>query len=179
MPDFLTRRHGTWHFVRRVPSEFADFDNRGIVKHSTKVRIADDRTGRRAYRVALKLNEQLEAFWRGAAHGRFSVEVSRYDEVRRCARSIGFDYLENDLLVAAAPEKRLERLEALVAKGLANDPVARTALLGTEKRPAFALSKLFEEYQSLIGDEIRDLSPEQFRIWKTGRVRAVAQFVAR
>jgi len=24
MPDFLTRRNGTWHFVRRVPLEFGD-----------------------------------------------------------------------------------------------------------------------------------------------------------
>ncbi len=42
MPDFLTRRHGTWHFVRRVPSEFAEFDNRGIIRHSTKVRVSEE-----------------------------------------------------------------------------------------------------------------------------------------
>jgi hypothetical protein len=54
MPDFLTRRSGKWHFVRRVPAEFARFDERGIVKHSTKVRIAQDRTGRRVARVADK-----------------------------------------------------------------------------------------------------------------------------
>jgi hypothetical protein len=41
MADFLTRRHGTWHFVRRVPTEFAPFDRRGIIRHSTKVRISD------------------------------------------------------------------------------------------------------------------------------------------
>jgi hypothetical protein len=124
MPDCLTRRHGTWHFVRRVPSEFADFDNRRIVRHSTKVRITDDRTGRRASRVALKLNDQLEAFWRAAAQG-CGTEFTRYDEVRHRARSLGFEYIENDLLVASVAEKRLERLEALVAKGLANDPGAR------------------------------------------------------
>jgi hypothetical protein len=33
--DFLTRRNGTWHFVRRVPVEFAQYDHRGVVKHST------------------------------------------------------------------------------------------------------------------------------------------------
>jgi hypothetical protein len=52
MPDFLTRRNGTWHFVRRVPTEFASFDRRGIIKHSTRVRVASDRAGRRAARVA-------------------------------------------------------------------------------------------------------------------------------
>ena len=40
MSDFLTRRNGTWHFVRRVPVEFAAFDRRGIIRHSTKVRVA-------------------------------------------------------------------------------------------------------------------------------------------
>jgi hypothetical protein len=31
MSDFLTRRGSTWHFVRRVPSEFAALDRRVIV----------------------------------------------------------------------------------------------------------------------------------------------------
>jgi len=34
MPGFLTRRHGTCHFVRRVPIEFAAFDVRGIYTQS-------------------------------------------------------------------------------------------------------------------------------------------------
>ncbi len=51
MPDFLTRRNGTWHFVRRVPIEFADVDRRGVVRHSTKIKIRNDRAGRRAARV--------------------------------------------------------------------------------------------------------------------------------
>jgi hypothetical protein len=41
MPDFLTRRNGTWHFVRRVPAEFTSFDRRSVIRHSTKVRVAD------------------------------------------------------------------------------------------------------------------------------------------
>lgn len=67
MPDFLTRRDVVWHFVRRVPTEFASFDKRGIVRHSTKVRVVSDRTGRRATRVADKLNTELEAYWQQLA----------------------------------------------------------------------------------------------------------------
>jgi hypothetical protein len=63
MPDFLTRRRGTWHFVRRVPAEFTSIDRRRVVKHSTKVRVADDRNGRQASRIAQKFNEQLESYW--------------------------------------------------------------------------------------------------------------------
>ena len=63
MPDFLTRRNGTWHFARRVPVEFAEVDPRGVVKHSTRIRIENDRAGRRAARVAEKFNAELERYW--------------------------------------------------------------------------------------------------------------------
>jgi hypothetical protein len=100
MPDFLTRRDGTWHFVRRVPTEFASFDARGIVRHSTKVRIREDRNGRRASRIADKLNAELEAFWRASAMGPATEQIARYDTTRQYARTLGFEYVESDLLHA-------------------------------------------------------------------------------
>jgi hypothetical protein len=178
MPDFLTRRGHTWHFVRRVPVEFAHLDPRGIVKHSTKVRVAQDRTGRRAARVAGKFNEELELFWKGLTEGRSRDDLRRYDEARRRARTLGFEYIESTQLLMLPPEQRLERLEALVTRGVANEPVARAALLGTEKRPVFRLSKLFEEYESLTKDEVKDFSPNQLRVWRNSRMRAVENFVS-
>ena len=177
MPDFLTRRNGTWHFVRRVPAEFTSFDRRSIIRHSTKVRVAEDRNGRRASRIAQKFNEQLEGYWCSLAHGLHDSQISRYEAARRQARTLGFEYLENDQLIALPPEKRLERLEALVTKGVVDDPAARAALLGTEKRSAFLVSKLFEEYQSLVEVELKGMSPNQLRCWRLGRIRAVRQFV--
>jgi hypothetical protein len=84
MPDFLTRRNGTWHFVRRVPAEFATLDPRGIIKHSTKVRVATDRTGRRAAR-----NEELEGYWQELAGRRPQADSNGYEDARRHARSLG------------------------------------------------------------------------------------------
>lgn len=55
--------------------------------------------------------------------------------------------------------------------------MAREALLGTAPRPSFNLSRLFDEYESATKDEVKDLSPDQLRIWRNGRIRAVAQFV--
>jgi hypothetical protein len=94
----------------------------------------------------------------------------------RPVRSV-FDYVENDQLIALFPEKRLERLEALVAKGVVDDLAALAALLGTERCSGFLVSKLFEEYQSLIADEMKSMSPNQLRVWRLGRARAVRQFV--
>lgn len=110
--------------------EFAHLDARRVIKHSTKVRIAHDRTGWRAARVASKLNEELELFWRGLVEGRSKDELRRYDEARRRARSLGFEYVENTQLLMLPAEQRLELLEALVTRGVANDAGARAALLG-------------------------------------------------
>ena len=178
MPDFLTRRDGSWHFVRRVPTQFAHFDGRGIIKHSTKVRIAQDRTGRRAARVADKLNQELELYWKALADGRSKADLNRYDAARHNARSLGFEYIEVEQLAQQPTEARLVRLEALVAKGVANDVAATAALLGAEKRPAPMLSKLFEEYEPLTKDERKDFSPNQLRVWRNSRMRAVENFVS-
>ena len=177
MPDFLTRRNGTWHFVRRVPIEFAPLDSRGVIKHSTRIRIVHDRSGRRAARVAEQFNEQLEIYWKGLLDGRPKKFLTSYEQARRRARALGFEYIENDQLLRQPAEARLERLEALVTNGLTNDAGARAALLGTQKRPLFKLSALFEEYEAATKDEVKDLSPDQLRIWRNGRIRAVERFV--
>ena len=158
--------------------EFAQYDRRVIIKHSTKVRIAQDRTGRHAARIADKLNEELELYWKALANGRSKADLSRYDDARRRARSLGFEYIENSQLLKQPAEERLERLETLVARGVANEPLARTALLGTAKRPVCSLSKLFEEYEALTKDEVKDFSPNQLRVWRNSRMRAVENFVS-
>ena len=177
MPDFLTRRGSMWHFVRRVPAEYAALDRRGVIRHSTRVRIADDRVGRRASGVAERLNAALEQHWKALAVKGCSSPPSRYDEARRRARELGFDYVTNDQLAVSPIERILERLEALVTKGIVQDTNSRAALLGTEKPTAFPLSQLFAEFESATKDETRDMSPDQLRIWRNGRMRAVARFV--
>jgi hypothetical protein len=148
-----------------------------VIKHSTRIKIVNDRAGRRAARVAEKFNAELELFWKGLSNGKPMDQLTSYENARRRARALGFDYLENEQLLQEPPDARLDRVEALVAKGLANDAGARAALLGTEKRPAFMLSKLFEEYEAATKDELKDLSPDQLRIWRNGRIRAVERFV--
>src|SRR5258707_15764967 len=76
------------------------------------------------------------------------------------------------------PEQRLDRIETLVARGATNDAATRAALLGTVKRPAFPLSKLFEEYEALTKDESKDFSPNQLRVWRNSRMRAVENLVS-
>lgn len=176
MPDFLTRRNGTWHFARRVPAEFAGIDPRGVVKHSTRIRIENDRAGRRAARIAEKFNAELERYWTRLSRGMATDETSGYEEARRRARVMGFEYFESEQLLLQPAEVRLERLEALFSGGVANDKGARAAVLGLEKKPPFTVSEIFHEYEAITQVEIRDFSPDQLRIWRNGRKRAVDRF---
>lgn len=102
MSDFLTRRGGTWHFVRRVPAEFSRVDRRVIVQHSTRIKITEDRLGRRAARVAQSLNEELERLWKNLSTATSTVDPTRYDEARRRARALGYDYISSSELIALA-----------------------------------------------------------------------------
>jgi hypothetical protein len=76
-----------------VPSEYAALDTRLHVKLSTKVRVANDRTGTKAMRVAAKLNAVQLAQWRGLADGKAADAKQAYGDAIKIARSFGLDYL--------------------------------------------------------------------------------------
>jgi hypothetical protein len=69
------------------------------------------------------------------ADGRSKADLNGYDEARRRARSLGFEYIENAQLLMLPPEQRLDRLETLVARGATNDSGARVALRGHNDSP--------------------------------------------
>ena len=104
MVDFLTQRDGTWHFVRRVPSAYTALDSRTIVWHSTRIRVVEDRLGRRGARVADRLDAELEQQWREMAEGQSRYALVRYDEARRRARWLGFDDLHHDPVRSGSTE---------------------------------------------------------------------------
>jgi hypothetical protein len=105
MSDYLTNRAGYWHFVRRVPSEFAKLDPRGIVKHSTKIPVAEDRRGIRAKKIAEAMNRKLEAYWLGMLDGKAQEAKQHYEEARLRARIFRFDHGEPAGLACRPPIK--------------------------------------------------------------------------
>ena len=83
--EYLTIREGVWQYYRRVPAHFAHLDRRGTVKLSTKIKVARDREGNKASRVAARLNTTQEAYWRGLSEQSAADAVRAYDDaVRLC-----------------------------------------------------------------------------------------------
>ena len=85
--QYLTKRHGVWHYYRRVPSSYTHLDKRGSIKLSTKIKVANDRAGTKAGRVAARMNATHEAYWRSLAENKATEARQSYADAVKLARS--------------------------------------------------------------------------------------------
>jgi integrase len=172
-PHYLTDRQGVWHFLRRVPAQYAHLDRRGNVKLSTKIKVATDRKGTKAARVAARMNETLEAYWRGLALEKTAEAKQAYLDAVKLARSLGLDYQAPSAWAKASIEEVLTRIETVVANGMIDNAAMRKAALGAVDKPAIMLSSLFDEYEITQKLALSKMSPDQQRKWKSAKKRAV------
>ena len=172
-PQYLTKRHGVWHFLRRVPTEYAHLDTRGNVKLSTKIKVASDRKGTKAGQVAARMNETLEAYWRGLADRKTAEAKQTYLDAVKLARSLGLDYQTPAVTAMAPIEDVLARIETLIANGMMNNAPLRRAALGAFEKPPIMLSSLFTEYEQTQRIALSKMSPDQVRKWTSAKKRAV------
>lgn len=172
----LTKRDGIWHYARRVPASVMALDGRGVVRITTKIRVADDPRGIKASRVSERINGEIEAYWVGLIEGRASEAKARYDAARTRARSFGFDYLTAEKVADLPLMERLQRLDTAITK---NDDLAARAVFGLEQAPRIMLSGLFEEYEIIARTENRGMSPDQLRRWEAPRRKAIKNLLAK
>lgn len=173
MSDFLGKRDGWWHYVRRVPAAFTAFDSRGIVKQSTRIRVADDPRGYSARKAAAKINAEHEAYWRDLFLGQGEDARRRFEAARQFTRALGFDYVPAEKLVESEPAEIVARVEAIMARGLSPETPATDAVLGLVAPPALRLSGVFDEYEHLQRASLADLSAEQKRRWRNAKKHAI------
>jgi integrase len=172
LTDYLAQRAGVWIYYRRVPTEYADLDGRRFVRISTKVRVANDRTGTKAGRVAAKINATQEAYWRGLTDGRADAKRSYADAVR-VARSLGLDYLLPDQIAQQPLADIIQRVETLITDRRIEHPGTRMAVLGGVEKPRIMLSDLFSEFEQTQKTALSKMSPDQVRKWTSAKKRAV------
>ncbi|CAM5404267.1 hypothetical protein AFEL58S_02083 [Afipia felis] len=174
----LTKRDGVWHFQRRVPIEYQEYDKRNPVRLSTKVKVATDRRGIKATAVADRLNLDLEAFWRSCVGGRAAEARQTYDEAVKRSRALGLDYVEAPEAAAAPLHDVLGRIEALMQGRRADDPVTTSAVLGAVPKPKIKLTEIYSEFVAATRDEMVRHSPKQLKKWKRAKENALNVFLA-
>ena len=178
MTERLTKRNGVWHFVRRVPPAYAEIDPRGIVKLSTKVKVATDRAGVKAGRVAKKMDDDLQASWRALAAGTVPVDGLNVEQARAIARGLGLNYKPVEDVVQEGLQDLLARVDQLSQGIRRDDPATAAAVLGGVPLPEIMLSTLCEEYFTARRTASARKSPGQLKKWKNGKLRAVALLIS-
>jgi integrase len=156
-----------------VPYEFTDVDRRGIVKLSTRIRIADDRAGVKASRKAARLNIDLEAFWAAKAGVPARSAALVLDEARMRASALDVDYKPIETIANETAAEILRRIDIIAQGDRRHDPNTVAAVLGGVSLPEFKLSGLFAEFEICKRTTIAKFSPNQRRKWKNGKTRAV------
>ncbi|AMJ61619.1 tyrosine-type recombinase/integrase [Bosea sp. PAMC 26642] len=169
MRDYLGRRDGFWHYVRRVPTAFAALDRRVIVRQTTKVRIADDPRGIVARRAVAKIDAEHQAYWKALYLGQSDNARERYEAARDLARALGFDYVPARELLSRPTSQIVARVEAVTTRGLAPESKAADAVLGLVEKPAFRLKDLFTEYERIQRASLSGMSEEQKRRWRNAK----------
>ncbi|WP_237151860.1 tyrosine-type recombinase/integrase [Oryzibacter oryziterrae] len=180
MAELITKRGGYWHYVRRVPKEYADLDRRGIIFQSTKVKIVDDPRGIHALSAARSIDADVMAYWSALKDGEADEARTRYDAARRRSRQLGFDYTPAHELAGRPLEEIVARVVAMVNAGGSNgspDTGTTAALLGGISKPGFKLSELFGAYEKLQAATMTDMSEDQVRKWGNPKKRAVANLI--
>jgi integrase len=162
-----------------VPSEYAKLDHRHHVRLSTKIKVANDRTGNKAGRVAARMNETCEAYWRSLADGKAADAKQAYTDAVKLARSLGLDYLTPSDVAQRPISEVLTRIETLLADGRIENPAIRKAVLGGVEKPKVMLADLFTEYEATQKTALSKMSADQARKWTSAKKRAVEILIER
>jgi hypothetical protein len=179
MSEYLRKRDGFWHYVRRVPAEYLALVGKEKVRVSTKIRVADDRRGVRAGVVVDGLNTATEQHWKNLVNGTAEEAATRYAAARRRARSLGFEYVEAADMGGRSPLEIAERFERLDGSGSFEDYGTRAAILGLEPKPVIMLTNVFDEFEKLAKQENAKKSPDQLRIWRNGKKAAINNLITK
>ena len=160
---------GWWHYFRRVPKHVADLDTRRFVKIATRVRYVDDPTaGKRAAKIADRLNEATEVYWAELLAGRHNEARQQLTLATKRAVQLGFTY-QSAIEVAGLPaiEAILTRIEALgTGRADVDNKIDRIAILGSAVTASgIMISMLPEEYKNHCAVENRKKTEDQLRKW--------------
>lgn len=181
----LKRRGGRWYYQRRVPQEYADFDDRTLICKALKTESLEIARARRD-----ALMEADEQFWSTVASSTNGLNdrdprsretkaaMRSYRAARQRAMAKGFMYTPvNEIAVKEDVADILDRLSAIPVRN-APDKSQADAVLGTVSPPDVKISQALEIYYAEIAvtDQIGK-SDAQLKSWRKVKRRAVSNFI--
>lgn len=179
------RDDGRWHYVRRVPGKYKEFDQRTFIRKGLDTKSVDVARARRDLFV-----EADDLYWASlssTADGEGAKSLNalqtsqahrRYEAAKRRAMAKGFIYTPNaDLLEYPDITELVSRIKTLPEKTLPKKREAE-AVLGIVPKPLVNLSTAFEIYCNQIAvSELIGKSESQKASWRKVKLRAVNNFI--
>lgn len=172
----LRARGGKWQYVRRVPQHVVPFLGRSRIECSLKTSSLETARIRRD-----AMEEADDRHWSALlAQTPAEAAEARYKADRARCLALGYTFKSLDHLVHAAPlEEATERVLMLDGSGEGRFSIDADAVLGTAPRPSPPISKALEIYfRDVAPDRLRTKSPQQQRVYKKVKQRAVNNFIA-
>ncbi|MBS1585507.1 MAG: tyrosine-type recombinase/integrase [Bacteroidetes bacterium] len=166
---YLIQLRGHYYFNRRVPEYVAQYDSRALVRVSLRTTERKE-----AWKKAVLLNEQVEAYWQDLIKAGVRHENKRFQQTVSLARQMGFNYQPVAQVAALPLQELLERIITLKDA----TPKQVEAVLGGAPEPQLKLSEMLEIFWGLSKDRVLDKSEHQIRKWRNPRKKAVSNFLA-
>lgn len=168
----LILRKGTWHIVRRVPSRFHTVEPRRVVSQSLKTDSYQE-----AQRKSTAVWAQLLSGWEARLDGNSDDAEKRFKAAQLICDRAYHRLLPLQDVLTLPFEEIVSRIEAIpdVIDKPAN--FEAEALLGLVEPPKMRVSALPAYIEELSTYENRFKSPEQMRLWRNPKKRAVANFI--
>lgn len=158
-PDRISRRasSGKFFYVRRVPKELSDLDDRGVIRKSLKT--ADPTE---AAIKARQIDDALETLWAALLTGRDAKHSwQRYESAVKLASLRGYSYRSIAELAAGPLTDLMPRVDDL-ADEVKQKPVVE-ALLGGAPELEVKLSTLYDAYFEHNKVALKGKSPGQIK----------------
>jgi len=183
---FLQKRNnGRWHYARRVPKKYADFDKRGYVRKGLDTKSIEVARERRDLLI-----EADDLYWASVSSAADSLSASslnaeqtkqavrRYEAAKRRAMAKGFMYTPNaDLLEYPDITELVSRIQTLPANSLPQE-VEAEAVLGLTPKPSVTVSQAFDVFcEQIAVSELLGKSDTQKKSWRKVKLRAVNNFI--
>jgi len=185
--QYLQMRGKRWHYVRRVPNEYANFDKRTFIRKALKTESLEVARAKRDELV--KADDQYWQSIASAADGltgetrrarRVQDAMRNYEAAKQRAMKYGFKYIPFESLVAEhESEELIRRVEALERVSRAKPPTEDNAkaLLGKANKPSVTLTQAFDIYCNQIAvSDLLGKSEAQKKSWRKVKLRAVNYF---
>lgn len=170
MANYLTKRNGTYYFMRRVPELVAPFEQKKFVRASLKTK-----DKREAIRKSVMWNDYLESHWQALLAENGVSSQNEYDLMVKQAKLQGFEYKPVQEVSQETVDEIIKRV-SLASKHL-DQPQTVSALLGGQDKPTIKLSQLWDDFYAFKKPDLTGKSNRQIDRWITPRIKAYKNFI--